>query len=76
MKKSELIQWARFFAILLIVIIHSFIPVDPNLFPHFYNFQVTLSQVIGRIAVPFLFLLSGYLFYNKTDLSFQTYKKN
>ena len=73
--KFENIQWGRFFAIILIVIIHSFIPVDPHLFPHFYNFQVALSQVIGRIAVPFLFLISGYLFYYKTDLSFQTYKK-
>lgn len=75
MKKNEIIQWSRFFAIILIVIIHSFIQVDPHLFHHFYNFQVALSQIIGRIAVPFLFLISGYLFYYKTDLSFQTYKK-
>lgn len=65
----------KVFAITLIVIIHSFIPVNSYLFPHFYNFQVSLSQILGRIAVPFLFLISGYLFYYNTDISFQTYKK-
>lgn len=68
------IQWARFLAIILIVIIHSFIAVDIRQFPNFYNFQVALSQIIGRIAVPFLFLISGYLFYYNTDMSIQTYK--
>lgn len=73
-QKSERIQWARFFAIILIVLIHSFLSIDQKQFTNFFSFQVALSQVIGRIAVPFLFFLSAYLFYVNTDHGFQTYK--
>ena len=41
----------------------------------FYISNQLFSQIIGRIAVPLFFLMSGYLFFLNTDFDFSVYKK-
>lgn len=62
------LDWMRFIAALLVVAIHT----DPLLmYSEDWNFNV--KQIIARIAVPFFFIASGYLFARKNATLNQPY---
>ena len=64
---SRTIGIMRLPLIILIILIHSYIPVT-NL--GVFNFSQTLiSQVVARIAVPLFFLISGFLFFRGKHLT-------
>jgi surface polysaccharide O-acyltransferase-like enzyme len=74
---STRIQVLRFPLILFVVFIHGswFIPYQSHSalissFP-----QLFVSNTLARIAVPLLFIISGYLYFIKFDFSWKTYKE-
>lgn len=74
---SNTIAFVRFPLIMAIVLIHTYISDQPNVggvimipsgkFPAFDTFEYFLRQCIAELAVPTFFLMSGFLFFYKTN---------
>ena len=74
---SKTITFVRFPLIMAIVLIHTYISDQPNIggvimipsgsFPAFDTFEYILRQCLAELAVPTFFLISGFLFFYKTD---------
>ncbi len=80
--QSKVFDFLRFQLIIGVIFIHNFgigggaELVDAQSHTSlFYISNQLFSQIIGRIAVPLFFLMSGYLFYYKTDFDLPVYKK-
>lgn len=79
--QSKVIDFLRFPMIIGIVMLHAFlesikgleIPVSGVPVYHFLSFFI--SRVLVYVAVPLFFLISGYLFFYRTEFSLATYKK-
>ncbi len=73
---SKVFDCLRFPLIIGVIFIHNFTTtvtvgnveygVDTNLNTYFYVSNL-FSQILGRVAVPLFFFMSGYLFYYKVD---------
>lgn len=80
---SKSISYIRFPLIVGVVLIHSTfgdivlqgesVKCDNELCPIYYNVSYILSHIIARICVPLFFMISGYLFFYKSD-SFDFYQ--
>lgn len=78
--QSKVIDFLRFPLILIVILIHSKIPIilglKPNDFPIYFYVQHIFSQILGSVAVPLFFFISGFLFFYKlTDFTTQDYIK-
>lgn len=67
--QSNVINFLRFPLIIAVLFIHNYNPsVVGNNELHIYNgVSEFFSQVLGRVAVPFFFLISGFLFFFKVE---------
>ncbi len=71
-KKSELIEWLRFFCVVCVVYLHAGIPFNELDLISYHNgiydtIRILISHGLCRVAVPIFFIISGYLFFR--DLS-------
>jgi len=65
-KQFNSIDLAKFIASILVVMIH----IQPFPITTYYTIPNTiLSGYVGKVAVPFFFISSGYLFYNKQNVN-------
>jgi surface polysaccharide O-acyltransferase-like enzyme len=79
--QSKVIEFLRFPMIIGVLFIHSSTMNVPGVnwgtesyMPIYYVCIVLFSQILGRIAVPFFFFVSGFLFFLNTDFNKQCYK--
>lgn len=68
--KSQIIDFLRFPLIVGVVFIHGALTTpntelgnDVYIFPIFYYCSQFMSNILGRLAVPLFFLISGFLFF-------------
>jgi len=81
LRQLKVISVIRFPLIIGVVFIHAhFTEVDgisiyqTSLYPSYTFVSMLLSDVLARIAVPFFFFISGFLFFYKTNFSFNVFK--
>lgn len=81
LRQLKVISVIRFTLIIGVVFIHAhFTEVDgisiyqTSLYPSYTFVSMLLSDVLARIAVPFFFFISGFLFFYKTNFSFNVFK--
>ncbi len=71
--QSQTIEWLRFFCIGVVVLLHSANSPTHNYSSLSYRYgaydtiQILFSEGLCRVAVPVLFLISGYLFFIKLE---------
>ncbi len=77
---SETIAFLRFPLIVMIVVLHSTIAPsyletagEPGAFPVYDTLSKLLSGVFGNLGVPIFFVISGFLFFYKTDFTRAAY---
>lgn len=80
--QSKTISFLRFPLIVLVVIAHSYFRgsqlsvFDSGSIPLYENVSYLLSSILGKIATPLFFFISGFLFFYKKDtFTFSTYKE-
>ncbi len=84
--QSKVFDFLRFPLIIGVIFIHNYglegdwselcEVVNPQTqMPLFYISNVLFSQVLGNIAVPLFFFMSGYLFFYNTDFNKEVYKR-
>lgn len=79
--QSKTFDFLRFPLIIGVIFIHNYglnesnSPIDIQSYNTYYVCNQLFSQIIGRIAVPLFYLMSGYLFFYKTDFNISTYKR-
>lgn len=80
--QSKIFDILRFPLIIGVIFIHNYGIGEGTEFVYaqshnslFYITNQLFSQILGRIAVPIFFLMSGYLFFYKTEFNLIIYKK-
>ena len=63
--QSQTIDWLRFPMAIAVVMIHHGVILNPTATGPLRSICILFEEGICRLAVPFFFFVSGYLFYNK-----------
>jgi len=87
-QESKVIDFIRFPLIVLVILMHTITqptwgldtPLDATMGLHglniFMEFRLIIRNIMGHVAVPLFFLISGYLFYKPNELnSWNVYQK-